>query len=123
MKVRASVKHVVDQLLTLRCPKRSCGAPFDTFDGCWALTCRMCAVEFCAACFRVGVDGDTHSHVAHCPRKPKVGVWGTPAEFEEVNKPRRLAALREYFDGLKADVRQGVIRSLAPILKLHDLRV
>jgi hypothetical protein len=56
--------EVVSKILTLRCPKPTCGAAFLDFTGCLALTCHHCHVNFCAWCLREpGAGEEIHHHV------------------------------------------------------------
>ena len=40
--------HILENILNLRCPRQSCKAVFDDFDGCFAVTCHACLCGFCA---------------------------------------------------------------------------
>eukprot|EP01047_Picozoa_sp_COSAG01_P082414 COSAG01_NODE_16820_length_1201_cov_1.062613_1_plen_53_part_10 len=35
-------KHIVEELLTLKCPREACRQAFIDFTGCFALTCGRC---------------------------------------------------------------------------------
>jgi serine/threonine protein kinase len=84
-----------EQKLTLRCPRKECAQPFDDFDGCCALTCSKCSVQFCAWCFwappamlhglvprdaagRATMDQDVHQHVSECAARPPAAVAHDP---------------------------------------------
>lgn len=43
-------EHVIEKLLTLRCPNPACEVAFLDFEGCLALKCSACGTGFCAFC-------------------------------------------------------------------------
>ena len=57
-------KHIVDNLLTLKCPRAGCGQAFVKYEGCAALYCPRagCGCGFCAICFK-DCGRDAHDHV------------------------------------------------------------
>ena len=68
-RVEAARRHIVDEILTLKCPRAGCRAAFLDFNGCFALTCGRCGCGFCAWCLADCGD-DAHTHVAGC-RSPR----------------------------------------------------
>lgn len=71
------ISYIQDYILTTRCPKASCRAPFDGFDGCAALTCRSCSIVFCAYCHTANALGSVvHTHVRSCALNPSCGTFG-----------------------------------------------
>ena len=58
--------HVIDELLTLKCPRADCRQPFVDFDGCVALQCSRCNAAFCGLCQEdCGRDGHQHVRDTH----------------------------------------------------------
>lgn len=71
------ITYIQDYILTTRCPKTSCRAPFDGFDGCAALTCGSCNIVFCAYCHSANASASiVHSHVRECTLNPSIGTFG-----------------------------------------------
>jgi hypothetical protein len=69
LQVEGARQHVVEQLLTLKCPR--CEAAFLDFTGCFALACHFCDCRFCGYCLAdsgVGAQGDkaNHAHLTGC---------------------------------------------------------
>jgi len=92
------VRHVVDGILTLRCPK--CSAAFLDWDGCMAVTCSYggCGAGFCGFCMHLAAGGDAHPHVKACGLNPKSGTYfASAAELGAVHRHRRIQQLKEYF--------------------------
>jgi hypothetical protein len=89
--------HIADNILTLRCPR--CGQAFDSFDGCFALTClrQGCACGFCAWCL-ADCGKDAHTHVRSCPSNKRGDLYGSEHEFERHHAERKLEALRAYIE-------------------------
>jgi len=103
--------HVVEEILTLKCPRAACHAAFLDFEGCFALKCGQCNCGFCGWCLAdCGVDA--HAHVAQCPTKIGGGgdYFGTAAQFVAVHKPRRETLARDYFASIaEPEVREKVM--------------
>ena len=60
---------IVDDILTLRCPRAACRQAFLDFDGCLALQCRRegCGAHFCGICMaECATSRDAHLHAQHC---------------------------------------------------------
>ena len=49
-RAQAHRQHIIDNLLTLRCPNQACRAAFLDFVGCMALECHACSTAFCGYC-------------------------------------------------------------------------
>eukprot|EP01103_Thecamoeba_quadrilineata_P018262 TRINITY_DN687_c0_g1_i1.p1 TRINITY_DN687_c0_g1~~TRINITY_DN687_c0_g1_i1.p1 ORF type:complete len:2369 (-),score=253.94 TRINITY_DN687_c0_g1_i1:25-7131(-) len=82
---------IVDQILTLRCPR--CRTAFVDFTGCFALTCQ-CTAAFCAWCL-TDCGRDAHPHVAQCPQGRGRGYYGTFEQFNEHHRQRKQDQVRE----------------------------
>ena len=52
LRVRETVRHIQERILTLKCPRAGCEAAFVDFNGCFALTCHRCHCGFCAYCLQ-----------------------------------------------------------------------
>ena len=93
--------HIVDNLMTLKCPRANCGQAFVDFNGCFALTCGRCGCGFCAWCL-ADCGRDAHAHVADCELgRGRGGVFAPEATFVEAQRDRRLRLVREYLHGIK----------------------
>ena len=49
-KVLMARKHIEEEILEMRCPRRDCRRAFYDFDCCFALACGACARNFCGWC-------------------------------------------------------------------------
>ena len=110
---------IVEDLLTLKCPREGCRQAFLDFDGCFALSCSKCGCGFCAWCLE-DCGRDAHAHVANC----EVGreqngrdYYGTEDQFVACQKERRQHSVRDFLRTLTDAVRVGVIRQVQPDLK------
>ena len=118
--------HIIEELLTIKCPNRRCQMVFvmdKDFDDCFALKCSGCGANFCGWCLRDFGKADAHAHVVACrphPLRPR-GLFphhgsGSSAKqcFDQVQGPRRAAAVKAYLDAqhlLGAD-REAVIKAV-----------
>jgi serine/threonine protein kinase len=57
--------HIVENILTLHCPRVGCGAAILDFEGCFAVTCSTCRCGFCGWCL-ADCGADAHAHVKQC---------------------------------------------------------
>jgi len=90
--------HIVEHILTLKCPRGGCGRAVLDFNGCFSITCYNCNCAFCGWCFS-DCGADAHRHVAGCKDNVKPGdVWGTLEDFNKVHREKRAKALSEYLD-------------------------
>lgn len=121
--------HIVENILTLKCPRDACKAAFIDFDGCFALTCSRCRCGFCAYCLQ-DCGTDAHQHVANCRHNTARGNVHAPIDaFHRSQKSRVTRLLRDYIAGrVDQDVRQELIQALDRDLRdlgisSQDLRV
>jgi hypothetical protein len=123
--VYAARKCIVDEILTLRCPR--CEAAFVDFADCFAVECGSCDCNFCGWCFKDCGD-NAHSHVADCPEKPTdAGTFyanpvATVSEqmFAAQNNRRRERQLRAFFEEeVDADILEKVL--IAVTVDLGDI--
>ncbi|EDQ86752.1 uncharacterized protein MONBRDRAFT_10517 [Monosiga brevicollis MX1] len=124
---RASiVRHVADELLTLRCPREACRQAFADFEGCFALTCAACRCSFCGWCLRAAAPGqDAHVCAANCSRAHGFAPepFGPIDRFTRYHAQRqRGAVLRYLLDKLEADVDPtDCLAELAPLLRQREV--
>jgi hypothetical protein len=95
--VQAHRTHVIEEILTLHCPRPGCHAAFLDFQGCFALTCHGCNAGFCAWCLE-DCGRDAHPHVRQCEhnKAPGKDLFGTEEQFKEAQLSRRRKLLWEY---------------------------
>ena len=109
--------HIVDNILTLKCPRATCKAAFIDFDGCFALTCGRCGCGFCAYCLK-DCGEDAHSHVATCRHNTEGGDVHAPIDaFHRAQKARVTRLVREYVareveEGVRGDLVGAIDRDL-----------
>ena len=111
--------HIVEYILTLKCPRDTCKAAFIDFYGCFALTCSRCRCGFCAYCLQ-DCGTDAHQHVANCAYNTAGGrnLHAPIDAFHRAQKARVTRLLREYIGGrVDQDVREELVRSLDRDLK------
>jgi hypothetical protein len=90
-------KHIVENILPLRCPK--CHLIFDEFEGCFALTDKTCGARFCGWCFQIF--GDPHEHVLSCSHSLSPGsLSGTIEEFWKVRRKVQAKQIETYLSKL-----------------------
>jgi hypothetical protein len=100
----------ITDLWILRCPRPNCKAPFDSFTGCFALTCSHCSCGFCALCLR-DCGSDAHAHVAACGAGQLHGTYfGSSLQFEESVRARRERVLREQMATITNDAVYNKLR-------------
>ena len=94
-KVHVARKHIIEEILTLKCPR--CSLAFLNFDACFALKCNGCPCHFCAYCLKDCGD-DAHGHVANCPHNiaPGKNVFADQHTFDRAQKDRKTRLLKEY---------------------------
>lgn len=91
-------KYIVENILTLHCPRSSCNTALLDFDGCFAVKC-SCSIYFCAWCLlESGNSEHVHSHVLKCTSNPKTSgkYHNTLDEFNRVHRIRRETRIRQY---------------------------
>ena len=101
--------YIVDELLTLKCPREGCRQAFVDFSGCFALTCGRCQCGFCAWCLK-DCGGDAHQHVGACPENRTGDVYGRAEAFDHAQIERRKRFVREYLIGLPEVVQVQVVQ-------------
>jgi hypothetical protein len=120
--------HIIEELLTIKCPNRRCQLAFIMdagFDDCFALGCIACGSNFCGWCLRNSGAGDAHEHTTRCrpeQLKPR-GLfpqhdnyngrkYSAKQCFDQVHGPRRAAAVKAYLDAqrLQGAEREAVIK-------------
>jgi hypothetical protein len=117
-------QHIVDEILTLRCPRKTCRQAFVDFDGCFALTCgnKQCNAGFCAWCLK-DCGGDAHSHVANCPDNPTRQVYDNFQAFEAHHRGRKASLVRVELNKKDRKVREMTLEMLEKDLKDLNIRL
>jgi hypothetical protein len=120
-------QHVVDNILTLRCPK--CSQAYHDFDGCLSLTCTKCKCNFCAKCHHQSVDSKAnHDHIATCAvgGKLKNGwFFATKNEIFKFQNNMRTQKLQLFLKGRsnKFDLLEALYKDLIDLkLKPREFR-
>lgn len=110
LRVRETVRHIQERILTLKCPRAGCEAAFVDFNGCFALTCHRCHCGFCAYCLQ-DCGRDAHPHVPQCPHNiaPGRDVYGNPELFERAQRQRRQRMVAEYLATVDEAIRPNVV--------------
>jgi hypothetical protein len=113
-RIQTARLHIMEEILTLKCPRPTCRQAFLDFNGCFALTCCRCNAGFCAYCLQ-DCGRDAHHHVATCAYGEGRGVWGGDMHvFNVVQNKRKLRVLIQYLDSLENnDLRLAVRRAVA----------
>ena len=118
-------EKIVEDILTLKCPKPACKQAYDCFEGCCALSCSRCSCQFCGWCLK-DCGNNAHGHVAACPEKPN-GVdplFPHPqSKFEDHWIRKKERALAEELMKHGPVVRSALISELNPIIKRHQIRI
>jgi hypothetical protein len=111
---------VVDEILTLRCPR--CSQAFLDFSGCFALKCDVCSCGFCGWCLQ-DCGADAHSHVLVCAGRPAghTGYFGEFKQFEAAQNKTRLSRLQDRLRGMSDGDRKVAIASIQ--VDLADLGI
>ena len=97
------VRHIVEQIATLRCP--ACQVAFVDFNGCMALKCgnRQCGRAFCGLCL-ADCGHDAHAHVARCRLNEWNGNYFVPeAAWHAAQIRRKRGLVVEYLQARVAD--------------------
>jgi hypothetical protein len=117
--------HIIDSILTLRCPK--CSKAFDNFDACFALVCtdtggHGCGTQMCGFCLKDcgRTSLDCHNHVLICPYNinPGRSLFGKIEVFEAAQRERRKRLIHQYLDTLGT----GKLRSEVLAALQHELQ-
>jgi hypothetical protein len=48
LQARKKIIAIIEDILTIKCPRQHCRQAFVDFDACFALTCDACTCAFCA---------------------------------------------------------------------------
>jgi serine/threonine protein kinase len=90
MEVDRHLGHIVEEILTLKCPNGAYRQAFVDFTGCFALECSRCGSGFCAWCLEnCGSSDGAHWHVMNCQQKlSNDEYFGTFEEFERSQSAR-----------------------------------
>jgi hypothetical protein len=116
-------KKIIEDILTLKCPRQDCRQAFVDFDACFALTCAACTSAFCAYCLQ-DCGRDAHRHVANCQYNtaPGKAVFASVQVFEKAQRERRTRLLKEHLaHHVEAGLRGALIEAMA--LDLADLGI
>jgi serine/threonine protein kinase len=122
-KVLMARKHIEEEILQMRCPRRDCRRAFYEFDGCFALSCGACPCKFCGWCLADCGDRDAHPHVARCSEKPPNAdtYFGSRRDFEHSHNKRCKRKVTEYLASLEPETRAAVSGALAKQLRELDM--
>jgi hypothetical protein len=114
-------KKLIEDILTLKCPRQACRCAFVDFEGCCALTCHACRCAFCAYCLH-DCGNDAHRHVANCKYNiaPGKNVHAAISVFQRAQTDRRTRLLRQYLEqhvniGLRAALLEAMARDFADL--------
>jgi len=118
-KVLMARKHIEEEILQMRCPRRNCRRAFYDFDGCFALSCGACQCKFCGWCLADCGDRDAHPHVAHCPHKPPNAdtYFGSSRDFKDSHNKQCKREVLNYLASFEPETRAAVKRELAQQLR------
>jgi hypothetical protein len=118
-KVLMARKHIEEEILQMRCPRRDCRRAFYDFEGCFAVSCRACPCKFCGWCLADCGDLNAHPHVARCSEKPPNAghFFGSMQDFEDSHNKRCKRKVTEFLASLEPEARSGVERELAQQLQ------
>lgn len=119
--VMRHVRHIQENILTLSCP--TCDAAFFDFDGCAAVTCASCGIEFCGLCLD-HASNNVRMHVFNCPRNSTKGNYFISSnEMLKIHAAVRADRIQSYFDHVLADGRtKGKVLSIVR-RDLTDLQI
>ena len=119
-------KHIVEDILNLKCPRKECRQVFVDFDGCAALSCSRCGAGVCAYCLK-DCGRDAHAHVAACPHKPVAmtgaGGYGGMDSFNHHQRARKERLIHAYVKTLPKDVAKILLSKIAGDLDGTGIKV
>lgn len=116
--------EIVEKVLTLRCPREQCGAAFDDFDGCFALSCHACHANFCAWCVSHWTIGDVHGHVALCKESLDPGqMYSTKDKFSQRHRQKRRAKVIALLQEEGKEVQAKALECLEKNLRDLDIYI
>jgi len=122
-KVLVARKHIEEEILQMRCPRRDCRRAFYDFDGCFAISCRACKCKFCGWCLADCGDQDAHPHVARCSEKPPSAdtLFGSSRDFKDSHNKRCKRKVTEFLASLEPETRAAVRGALATQFRELDV--
>jgi hypothetical protein len=122
-KVLMARKHIEEEILQMRCPRRDCRRAFYDFDGCFALSCGACTCKFCGWCLADCGDQDAHPHVARCSEKPPNAdtYFGSSRDFKDSHDKRCKRKVTQFLASLEPETRAAVKGALAKQLRELDV--
>jgi hypothetical protein len=89
----AAVLSEIQEAFCDRCPNCNgfVGGP-ESFDACLCLKCNHCPKAFCGFCYQYSGDWrDTHDHVRHCSKNPRVNYFvESEAVWHDLMRARRM---------------------------------
>jgi hypothetical protein len=120
--VEKACTHVVEDILTLRCPRSECGQAFVDFDGCMALTCSRCKAGICGKCF-MEFGNDAHLHITRgeCTVDSSKLIFANDTYIRNVQRVYRTNKLNAYLRTLRPETASEVIRRCDK--ELRDLEI
>ena len=122
--VKDRVFHVLENILSVRCPRATCQMQFIDFEGCFALTCSLCNQNFCAYCLSPCTSSATcHTHVLNCPLGNN-SYFNTFEAFQRVHRQRWERELHDYLDTIaNKQIRADVIDIVRPHAKAVGITI
>ena len=111
-------EHVVDNILTLRCPNPSCGMAFVDFTGCMALQCSRCKAGICGKCFKqFGKNAHPHIQRGECTVDSKQELFGNATYIKHVQQLYKTTKLNQYMGTLDPSLAKEFLRRYADEIK------
>lgn len=109
-KVQTERLHIIEHILTLKCPNENCNKAFLDFDGCIALRCPNCYQHFCGKCLiKTNEDTENHQHVRICINKDSYFL--TEKKFIKYQASRRSKAVHKYLENESSDFKKQIINA------------
>ena len=113
--------YISQNILTLKCPEKSCGQAFVDFDACCALECSRCQEMFCAWCLKSFKKNRNacHRHIGKCQFNiaPFKSLFTEEATINKAWNARRTEMLDDYLAKLPIDHVKIAISECEPYLK------
>ena len=106
---------ILEDILTLRCPRATCHQAFVDFDGCLALKCRRegCGAHFCGICMQeCATSFEAHRHAEAC-RYGNGTYYANEADIARLQNAARQAKLRALLQPLQPALAAAVLQSVA----------
>jgi hypothetical protein len=108
--VEKARNHIVDNILTIRCPNDRCGAAILDFTGCLALKCARCKIGICAKCFEhCGTDAHDHINKGACKIDSNKQYFANNKYIKNVQMLYKTRKLNEYMKTLAPSVATKVM--------------